>query len=123
MVKEDKSLYQEAFNKAVAGLAGQKFLQSKKDFGNGTYSCMYNGEDGRHCAYYFVNPDAEFVEGARASGQPHNAGKSWSLCGFYDQLQCVHDKGDTPSMMMTGLRTLAREYDLEIPEVLRGPVT
>lgn len=118
-----KPLYQEAFNKAVAGLAGQKFLQSRIDCGNGAYSCQYSGEDGRHCAYYFVNPEAEFVEGTTASGQSHNAGKSWSLCNFYDQLQRAHDMGDTPERMMFNLRVLACDYNLEIPEAIRKPGT
>ena len=113
-----KPLYQEAFNKAVAGLAGQKFFQSK-DLGKNV--CRYNGDEGRHCAYYFVNPEAGFVENVKASRQPHNAGKSWNLCYFYDQLQNAHDEGNTPDYMMINLRALAREYDLEIPEVLREP--
>ena len=119
----DRPLYQEAFDRAVAGLAGQDFRRSTKELPNGLTSCRYFGDEGRHCAYYFVNPDEEFVEGVSASGQPHNTGKSWSLCNFYDQLQSVHDFNKTPDMMKAGLLALARNYGLEIPEVLRGPVT
>lgn len=119
----DRPLYQEAFDRAVAGLAGQDFRRSMKELPNGLTSCRYFGDEGRHCAYYFVNPEAEFVEGFAASDQPHNREKSMGIRLFYDRLQSVHDFNKTPEMMKAGLLALARNYGLEIPEVLGGPVT
>lgn len=119
----DRPLYQEAFDKAVAGMAGQDFRRSMKKLPNGVSACRYFGDEGRHCIYYFVNPEAELVEGIAASDQPHNRQKDFGIRFFYDRLQSIHDFSNTPDMMKVGLRNLAEHYGLEIPEVLRKPVT
>lgn len=108
--------FQAAFDRAVAGLAGQGFERSMNADG---LRCRYSGDGGRHCAYYYVKPHETFVEGESASEQPHNAGEFMDLLRFYNKLQIAHDWGSTPQEMKRRLRDLAKTYALTIPEVLK----
>jgi|SRR6185369_6047086 len=121
---------QEAFNRAVAGLAKQDFAQARieSDQRDGT-ACAYQTPDGKRCAYGHLMSD-EFLEILRANGRLSAASSDilaeYSRAPgrglgteFIARLQEAHDYGATPTLMKTSLKDFANKYGLEIPEVLK----
>lgn len=113
---------QEIYNKAVEGIASQNWERSV-----GSEYCRYTiiNESGNilHCALGWIDPnldddyvvtaDAEdfFVEGIREPFDEERA-------DFLYFLQDAHDSGDSKKEMVAQLVSVAKRYDLEIPECL-----
>lgn len=121
-----KQAQQEAFDKAVRGLASQKFARSVDSGGE---RCLYNGPDGKHCAFGWL------ITNVKLDDEDNNL-NTYDLAKhsvvnellesigttFARSLQRCHDGArfrpgygdyvDLPDMMVTSLRSLAIEYDL-----------
>lgn len=120
---------QEIFNKAVAGLASQKFQRSVSDNGR----CLYRGPNGLKCAIGHVVTDeqiAEVVKQIRVYNKDCNEnaegfnGRVFSKTlsaseHFLDNLQSAHDISHNPVGMIHSLRWFAKENELELPEILK----
>lgn len=120
---------QEAFDKAVAGLAAQGFTRSVHLGG-----CQYRGPNGKKCALGHLIPDELYdpdMEGKLADHDRMRA--SLQIIGIDDTLACslqdAHDNvylsggeyADVPETMRVMLRRVADKFGLTKPEVLLGP--
>ncbi len=116
--------HQEMFDRAVRGLASQRFARAT----NYAEVCLYRKEmsDGsiRHCAWGWVDPDgtadADAIGGnvydlARA-GIGLTALLSEADLLFAWQLQRCHDLARSPDRMQERFRELALQWDLSVPE-------
>lgn len=115
---------QEVFNKAVEGLAAQKFEQSvyKPDIDDDFYDeCRYR-QAGLKCGAGHLIPDNEYSKSLE--------GYAWRDLvekkivpkhheNFIMDLQGAHDQGHTPEAMKQNLRTKAEAYNLTLPDVLK----
>lgn len=114
------------FNKAVEGLASQGWQKSVE---GGIVSlgatCVYNGPNGIHCAWGWVDPNIPREYESAAVEELHDTGVGLAArlddegLDFAVKLQKCHDDSFSPSGMRTRLRDLADEYNLVIPDVLR----
>lgn len=118
---------QEMFDRAVRGLAAQGWVASRAPSG----ACLYNGPNGRRCAWGHVDPDGPFSEGKgvrfqRESGRGLAAHLDEETLVFAIELQAAHDrparKGrpkpavDQPDPNMEpAFRALGRRYGLTWP--------
>lgn len=109
---------QEMFDVAVAGLASQGFERSGQETGSG-FTCKYSDDKGRHCAYYYVDPRTDLVEGQICENQEGFDEKPYHFRAFSRALQDAHDEGETPDMMRSKLRSLAADYSLTLPKALQ----
>lgn len=117
-----KQELQKLFNKAVKGLASQKFRRSYRD-GEG---CLYRGPRGKRCAIGWLIPDSRYSEGLEnktanvpavrraALGTPRRERVGFKL----RDLQTCHDIAATPSGMRQLLRDFAERNGLKIPKEL-----
>lgn len=134
---------QELFDKIVAGLAGQDFVQSSRGAPFTWNACMYRGEGGRKCAAGHLIPDEKYdpsFEGVNVLNVKVGAALGFTetrdrvFMGRKDQyakdndagdlefiLRCqnAHDDAISPARMKARLREVGEEYGLSIPEVLR----
>lgn len=112
---------QEAFNKAVRGLAAQGFQRAMQC----AYTCAYRDGEGRRCAVGHLLSDEELaVEG---NSQPVYElqtpfEEGGSLNGLdsmvLENLQGAHDTSTTPIDMKSRLVEFAIRYELELPREL-----
>lgn len=123
---------QEAFDKAVAGLAAQGF---KRSVGgpDGFEQCVYRGKDGKKCALGHLIPDDLYrprIEGMGA-GNPLMRPLLFELglsIEFSRALQSAHDSAytidahdkqiDAPETMKAMLRRVADKFGLTKPDSL-----
>lgn len=119
---------QEAYDKSVAGLASQGFVQSKgpDPAPSGGARCLYNGPEGRHCALGWLLVGLDIPEKynnsaafelyqlpdvcRRLDGLPKQ---------FISQLQGAHDTARTPDEMRRNLRRFGQDHGLSVPEAVR----
>ena len=119
---------QEAFDKAVRGLASQNWeLSMRQGPDRGSSFCAYRGIGGRRCAIGWLIPDNEYHAGMEGEAVVSRAlqavpslkpspveGLDW--IDFILQLQLAHDDARSPHELQELLHALATEHDLTWPE-------
>ena len=114
---------QAVFDRAVAGLAAQKFQPSVNGSG-----CSYRGEGGRKCAVGHLIDDDEYLPSMEGKSAMDLLGgpSSNPVHSFVAQLQRAHDRSteleagqDPVRYMKNRLMTIGRDHELVIPEVLK----
>lgn len=116
---------QEAFNKAVRGLAKQGFRQSITPGGVCRFR-MATKSGVRKCAIGHLVPDAKLFSKLRSSNS-HIYEDNELICkaiglrfnDFVWDLQIAHDCARSSGHMKDALRNLAADYGLKLPKVLR----
>lgn len=112
---------QEAFDKAVAGLASQGFERCgiKGDNLIDDFECLYNLGD-MHCAAGWVFPMDLTVnrEGTQARRIARDEAGFSKIADFLGELQGAHDNAETPEQMRQRLLVVGRQYGLSIPAAL-----
>lgn len=107
---------QEMFNRAYRGLASQGFERCTS--GEGKHGCLYVDDNGRHCAWGWV--DTSLTK--EVSGYIGSIGGIAATLGqknkyFAARLQQAHDNAVTPEGVKNRLKQLAKEFDLKVPRV------
>lgn len=127
---------QQAFERAVAGLASQGFTCSSEpnpdywvgvDDPTARVRCLYNGPDGRHCAVGWLIADItlsskeNFLGVTEIRREHPEVSKRLEECSlsFLNELQSAHDEGTDPETMRSLLRRLAGRKMFPCPDVLR----
>ena len=114
---------QETFNEAVAGLAAQGFERSM----NSDWTCVHRGARGHKCAIGVLLPDDspdDVLSFAGCVMALRDRFPDLPLFAEHDvallqELQLAHDNGHVPGEMRYDLRRVAREFKLDLPEVLK----
>lgn len=124
---------QEAFDKAVRGLASQNWELSMSDPDPGAVHnagavCAYRGVGGRRCAIGWLISDKEYFAGmegesvrsvklrdVKALERPHTERKD-TWVNFLLDLQHVHDDSGSPDAVKQRMRAFANKYNLTWPE-------
>jgi hypothetical protein len=114
---------QDAFNRAVSGLASQGFQRSTRSVSNW---CAYRGDGGKRCAVGWLIPDGAYsskIEGDSASQEDVLDALKVPLDDadaifFLGRLQKAHDNAPTPDVMRERLIRLALNECLTIPAEL-----
>lgn len=115
---------QEAFDKAVRGLASQGFKRAMAVGEDGVASCAHQIGDLR-CAFGWVMPD-DFLARLREDGEMSSCAAAifdsygssapgYDIWLFISQLQRAHDNGATPQAMWHNLESLAIRNGLRLP--------
>lgn len=116
-----KALKQKLFDKAVLGLAKQKFKQSRTNDGY----CMFRGPHGLKCAVGHLIQNGQYTKRMDDTGEVDEA--VMEACGvkpsnvmgaFLRELQACHDDEENPAEMRQALIEFARYRRLSIPKVL-----
>ena len=115
---------QDAFTRAYLGLASQGFERS---LSNVTLACRYRGPNGLKCAIGWLMPDDKYdanMEGRSAHSHPvvsavwpEDSNAAAYDMNFLHGLQRCHDGAYTPEHMKQSLASLAKLYNLTVPEV------
>jgi len=110
---------QEMFDRAYRGLSKQKWKQSKRGD-----SCVYNGPNGTHCAYGWIDRKipAKFNSDCSINTlYQEKIGVAATLDSemilFACELQAAHDDGEGPREMRAGFVSLAKEHHLKLPRL------
>lgn len=111
---------QEIFNRAYEGLASQGFTQAL--VAPNTANCVYVADDGRRCAWGWVDIDLDRdsegpVSSLRNNFQGVAAHLEQGQVGFAMALQEAHDSNPNPNYMEEALRKLADLWHLTIPMI------
>lgn len=109
---------QEMFNKAFLGLKSQGFQQC---LNLAKETCVYNGPNGTHCAWGWVDPTipAQFNEDTSLETLKHKGvGLAATLRPgdliFAENLQDIHDENEMPHKMEQALLEFAKNEDLTV---------
>ncbi len=112
---------QEAFNIAYLGLKAQGF---ERAIANDS-SCRYRAPEGKKCAFGHLLSDKLYTpafEGRTATAVINELNRCKTKHpfriedrDFYDNLQQVHDEGNTLEVMQKGLKLFAKNNNLTIP--------
>lgn len=122
----DKRKKQRWFDRAVNGLAGQKFEQSAASHGE----CVYRASNGMRCAVGHLIRDCDYdssYEGCHIYSAlergllilGHAPTKS-EEAHFLSDLQDCHDEAKNPAEMKEALKRFAKKHELKIPRKLYG---
>lgn len=110
---------QEMFSRAWRGLKTQGFMRATRENG----SCVYRTGDGKRCAWGHVDPEGTehrpigTVSDLRYNRVGLAAHLDESDLAFATELQIAHDSSaDSSWRMEVRMRSLARAYDLLIPD-------
>lgn len=111
---------QEAFEKAVRGLAGQGWERSVTTQEGPYTQCCYRGDGGRKCAIGHLIPDEDYsprMEGGAITWPQvlETCGLSSADRGFAVDMQIAHDRAESPEGMLRNYREFAEQYDLTWP--------
>lgn len=123
---------QEMFNRAWNGLKGQGWQQAMEDLGNGSFACLYTTKDKKHCAWGWVDREADGrgTVYTLAEAGVGIAGQMLKAAGvplaryvpdlvFAKKLQEAHDQcgqRQTPAELEGIFRAFAAHHGLTIPE-------
>lgn len=121
---------QKMFDKAVAGLATQNFVQSIVVQLSGINSCVFRGPKGRKCAIghcleddeieYETYNNNEYTKFESNTGTCMVAAKKYDVTlTEIDNLQTCHDASKTPERMKKTLVLFAATNNLILPDVLK----
>lgn len=114
---------QEILNKAVAGLASQRFERSETEEQVIGISCRYRGDSGRKCAVGWLIPDEAYMPRmeklmAETIAFTVLGIQESTTIDFLGELQEAHDCSMSPSEMMGNLTDLAKNHGLVVPKEL-----
>ena len=117
---------QEMFDRAWRGLKSQSWEKATTDRGYGGPSCAYLTEDGRRCAWGWIDPEATGalrgddltlpLAHLRSQGIGLAASLSDEDFTFASELQNAHDDLRARGDLKTRLKAFATEHWLTIPE-------
>lgn len=115
---------QEMFNKAYRGLASQNWAKCEIRIKAGPDTwCIYTDENGRHCAWGWVDPSLPVnryagmtVRDLRVQQIGVAADIDVRDLMFTENLQVAHDSASGPDDMRRKMELLAEQYYLDIPQ-------
>lgn len=110
---------QDAFNKAVVGLASQKFEKSTLPLQNSV--CTYRGVEGRKCALGWLIDDSCYVptmESVPLFQLIEDGVVNCKDLALASELRYAHDSSRNPEDMKSRLVVLTIRFRLDIPKEL-----
>jgi len=110
---------QEIFDKAYLGLKSQGFIRSVSS----GISCVYRGPEGRKCAVGWLIPDEKYdpkfdteIWGFQRIFKEIRISISQQQDFLIEELRFCHDSSRQPETMRNKLHTIAKDFNLKIPQ-------